>query len=126
MVVATAAAFDPDYPLPRAVLQSIADSRVSSEGIVAVEPLGQLAAAPKVFRWSWTAGSEDEVRIWNLVLLDADSRELARIEVEGCEARVEGRLRDAIESADEFHWHVETPSHKGRFRSVPAAFAISR
>ncbi len=127
MVIALTAALDPDYPMPRGVLQSIAAARVSSEGLAAVEPLGELASMPEVFRWSWAKeNAASELRIFDLVIVGADFTELARVKVEGCEARVEGALRDAIAGVAEFHWHVESPAHNCVYRSAAAAVAISR
>lgn len=112
--------------MPRAVLQSIVGARASSEGLTILEPVGSVPSTPLVFRWSTSGGVADQVRTWDLVVLAADFSELARVQVAGCEARVEGRLRDAIEGLSEFHWRVETPAHKGVLRSAPAAVAISR
>lgn len=126
MSIAAMALLDPDYPMPRAVLQAIRDSRATSEGIVAVEPRGQLAAAPTNFRWDWSEGLRDQVRSASLVVLDAQFSELVRVPVAGTEARVEGPLLDAIGTASEFHWFVETRAQDGVVRSLPVAFAISR
>jgi hypothetical protein len=125
IVAAVAAAFDPDYPMPREVLQAILQRRVTSEGLVAMEPRGALDAAPASFRWSWN-GDGASSRAFTLVALDAESRELARVPVKGCEMAVEGPFRHAIETAAEFHWYVETSAQNGVVRSVPAACAISR
>lgn len=126
MVVAAMAAMDPDYPMPRAVLQSILARRVTSEGVAAVEPRGAVAAMPDVFRWTWDGGAENQVRNWTLVVLDAQSCELARVPATGTELRLEGPLRDAIAGAAEFHWFVESPSQKGVVRSALVAVQISR
>lgn len=126
MVLAAAAALDPDYPMPRAVLQSIVGTRASSDGLTLLEPLGNVPSTPAVFRWSTVADAGDEVRSWHLLVFAADFSEVARVQVTGCEVRVEGRLRDAIEGVSEFHWRVETSAHNGLLRSAPAAVAISR
>ena len=125
IVAAVAAAFDPDYPMPREVLQAILKRRVTSEGLVAMEPRGALDAPPASFRWSWN-GDGASSRNFTLVALDAESRELARMPVVGCEMAVEGPFRHAIETAAEFHWYVETSAQNGVVRSTPAACAISR
>lgn len=125
IVAAVAAAFDPDYPMPREVLQAIQQRRVTSEGLVAMEPRGALDATPASFRWIWN-GDGASSRAFTLVALDAESREVARVPVVGCEIAVEGPFRHAIEAAAEFHWYVETPAQNGVVRSVPAACAISR
>lgn len=126
MLVAGLAALDPDYPMPREVLQSILARRVTSAGVVAVEPRGAVAAMPEAFRWTWDVGTENQVRSWTLVVLDAQFGELARVPVTGTETRVEGPLRDAIAGAAEFHWFVESAAQKGVVRSAPVAVQISR
>jgi len=90
-----------------------------------MEPRGALDAAPASFRWSWN-GDGASSRNFTLVALDAESRELARMPVVGCEMAVEGPVRHAIETAAEFHWYVETSAQNGVVRSTPAACAISR
>jgi hypothetical protein len=111
--------------MPREVLQAIQQRRVTSEGLVAMEPRGALDATPASFRWIWN-GDGASSRAFTLVALDAESREVARVPVVGCEIAVEGPFRHAIEAAAEFHWYVETPAQNGVVRSVPAACAISR
>ena len=126
MLVAGLAALDPDYPMPREVLQTILRSRVTSEGVVAAEPRGSVASVPEVFRWTWAGDTEGQVRNWTLVLLDAQHSELARVPVAGTETRLAGGVRDAIATAAEFHWFVESAAQKGVVRSAPVAVAISR
>ena len=127
MLVAGLAALDPDYPMPREVLQSILSRRVTSEGVVAAEPRGNVASVPEVFRWTWAGDDrEGQVRSWTLVLLDAQFSELARVPVAGTETRLEGVVRDAIATAAEIHWFVESAAQKGVVRSAPVAVQISR
>lgn len=122
IVCACAAALDPDHPMPRSVLQTIAASRVSSRGLDAISPRGEVSAPPDSFRWLW----EGEATEFAVVLLDEEMRPLVRLSAHGKELAVDGPLLQALDRADHFHWYVETVGPEGVLRSLPVAFVISR
>jgi hypothetical protein len=122
IVCACGAALDPDHPMPRSVLQTIAASRASSRGLDAISPSGEVAAPPASFRWLW----EGEEREFAVVLLDDAMHPLVRLSVVGKELAVDAPLEQALASGEHFHWYVESSGPEGVVRSAPAAFAISR
>lgn len=122
IVCACVAALDPDHPMPRSMLQTIAASRVSSRGLDAISPCGEVHESPRTFRWLWE-GEEAEFAV---VLLDEEMRPLVRLLAHGKELAVDGPLAQALDRADRFHWYVETSGPEGVLRSLPVAFVISR
>lgn len=122
IVAAASLALDPDYPVPRSVLRTLAGSHVTSRGLDAVMPRGEIGEVPASFRWLW----EGEPSPFTVVLLDSEHREVCRLVAEGRELPVEGALDRALEPGETFHWYVETAQREGVVRSVPSAFVISR
>lgn len=122
IVAAASAALDPDYPVPRSVLRTLAGSQVTSRGLDAVMPRGEVGDVPASFRWLW----EGEPSPFTVVLLDGEHREVCRLVAEGCELKVDGTLDRVLAAGGTFHWYVETPQREGVVRSVPSAFVISR
>lgn len=122
VVCAGVAALDPDHPMPRSVQQTIAASRVTSRGLDAISPRGEVTLAEANFRWLW----EGEDVEFAVVLLDEEHRPLVRLASRGKELEPAPPLEQALVPGRTFHWYVETAGSEGVVRSVPAAFAISR
>lgn len=122
IVCACVAALDPDHPMPRSVLQTIAASRVSSRGLDAISPSGESSVPPTVFRWLW----EGEDVEFAVVLLDDAMQPIVRLCTRGKALAVEGPLDEALARGEHFHWYVETAGPEGVLRSAPVAFGISR
>lgn len=122
IVCAGVAALDPDHPVPRSVLQTIAASRVTSRGLDAISPQGELREAPASFRWLWEGEEQD----FAVVLLDEEMNPLLRLVARGTELSACLPLEQAFDRGERFHWYVETTTAEGVLRSTPKAFGISR
>lgn len=122
--LATFAALDPDYPLPRQLPTT--GSAVAGAGLMpeAVAPRGAVPAGDFAFRWVAADGASE------LVLLDDQLDEIYRRRVNGNCLPVDAALRKTLEglagAEGRLHWYVIGEVGGQPRRSPPVAIEFCR